>query len=280
MRAGTIFAIAILAGVSLACSFTLPVPSVATPGPEKTEQVAVPYPGTAKTSLTISFGAGELDLAPGAKQLVEGAATYNLPDLKPEVQTEGESVELRQGSLKTLTYPRGLVNHWDLKLGAQPMDLAVNAGAYTGKLDFGGLALTGLTMKDGASNVSLTFSQPNANQMAIFRYETGASSVKLSKLANANFSTMIFNSGGGDYTLDFSGTLKRDASITVSSGVSNLIIVVPDGVPANVTVESGVSNVNAGAEWIQHGNVYSQSGSGPTLTFVVKTGAGNLTLTH
>lgn len=280
MSPRAILAIAILAGVSLACSFTLPVPAVATPGPEKTDQVSIPYPGSAKTSLTISFGAGELDLAPGAKQLVEGTATYNIPDLKPEVKTQGDSVELRQGDLKTLTYPKGLVNHWDLKLGSQPMDLAVNAGAYTGTLDFGGLALTGLTIKDGASSVSLTFSQPNANQMAIFRYETGASSVKLTKLANANFSTMIFNSGGGDYTLDFSGTLKRDASITVSSGVSNLIIVVPDGVPANVTVESGVSNVNAGAEWTQHGNVYSQTGSGPTLTFIVKTGAGNLTLTH
>ena len=160
------------------------------------------------------------------------------------------------------------------------MDLAVNGGAYTGTYEFGGLALTGLTLKDGAANVKLSFSQPNQTEMAVFRYETGASNVKLSKLANANFDTMIFNSGGGDYTLDFSGTLKRDATVTISSGVSNLILVIPDGAAANVTVESGVSNVNAGPEWTQHGNVYSQTGSGPTLTFVVKTGAGNLTLTH
>ena len=74
--------------------------------------------------------------------------------------------------------------------------------------------------------------------MTVFRYETGASSVKLTGLANANFGTLIFNSGAGDYTLDFSGTLKRDATITVSSGISNLILVIPDGVTANVTVRA------------------------------------------
>jgi hypothetical protein len=171
-------------------------------------------------------------------------------------------------------------NTWDLKLGSTPMDLTVNAGAYKGTYDLGGLALTGLTVKDGAADTKLSFSQPNKAQMTILRYETGASSVKLSGLANANFGTLIFNSGAGDYTLDFSGTLKRDATITVSSGISNLILVVPQGVTANVTVDSKASNVNAGPGWNQSGNVYSQSGSGPVLTFLVKTGAGNLTLTH
>ncbi len=269
-----------LAMLGLACSLSVPLPQVPTAGPEQTDQLSVAYPSSGQTKLTISFGAGELDLAPGASQLVTGSATYNIPDLKPQVVTQDGSIEIRQGDLKTLTYPTNVVNHWDLKLGSQPMELAINGGAFTGKYELGGLALTGLTVKDGASNVTLSFTEPNPSQMAVFRYETGASNVKLTKLANANFSTMIFNSGGGDYTIDFSGTLKRDATVTITSGVSNLIIVVPDGVPANVTVESGVSNVNAGSEWSQHGNVYSQAGTGPSLTFLVKTGAGNLTLTH
>lgn len=270
----------LLAATSLACSISLPLPQVATPGPERTDPVAVAYPAAAEPSLTISFGAGELDLAPGANQLAEGTATYNVADLKPEIVTQTGAVEIRQGDLKTLTMPAGVINRWDLKLGSKPMSLAINAGAYTGKCELGGLALTGLTVKDGAANVELSFGQPNTAEMAVLRYETGASNVKLTKLANANFSTMIFNSGGGDYTLDFTGTLKRDATVTISTGVSNLIIVVPDGIPAKVTVESGVSNINAGSQWSEQGNVYTQSGSGPALTFLVKTGAGNVTLTH
>ena len=45
--------------------------------------------------------------------------------------------------------------------------------------------------------------------MSILRYETGASTVKLNGLANANFGTLIFSGGAGDYTLDFSGDLQR-----------------------------------------------------------------------
>jgi N-terminal domain of toast_rack, DUF2154 len=270
----------VLALATLACGFSIPLPSAPTPGPDITDSITVPLPASGEPKLTLSFGAGELTLAPGAQNLVEGTTVYNVPELKPEVVTQGSSIEVKQGDLKVLPYPKDLKNQWDLKLGSTPMDLTIHAGAYKGTYELGGVPLTGLTIKDGAANVDLNLSKPNPSEMAVLRYETGASSVKLTGLANANFSTMIFNSGAGDYTLDFSGALKRDATITISSGISNMILVIPDGVKANVTVESGASNVNAGSGWSQNGNQYTQSGSGPTLTFVVKTGAGNLTLTH
>jgi hypothetical protein len=270
----------ILTLATMACGFSLSLPPVPTPGPDITENITVPSPTTSDTRLTFSFGAGELTLSPGAQNLVEGTAVYNIPELKPEVVTQGSSIEVKQGDFKNLPSPKDIKNQWDLKLGSTPMDLTIDAGAYKGVYDLGGIALTGLTIKDGASNVNLSFSKPNPTQMTVFRYETGASSVKLKGLANANFSTMIFNSGAGDYTLDFTGTLKRDATITITSGISNLVLVIPDGVKANVTVESGVSNVTAGSEWSQNGNLYSQNGTGPTLTFIVKTGAGNLNITH
>lgn len=283
MNYKVISVVLVLALATLACGFSVSLPSVPTPGPDITDNIMVPAPTGGEARLTFSFGAGGLTLSPGAQNLVEGTAVYNIPDLKPEVITQGNSIEVKQGDLKSLTYPKDIKNQWDFKLGTTPMDLTINAGAYKGTYDLGGVPLTGLTIKDGASNVDLSFSRPNPAQMTVFRYETGASNVKLKGLANANFNTLIFNSGAGDYTLDFSGTLKRDAAITISSGISNLILVIPDAVKANVTVESGVSNVNAGSEWSQAGNEYSQnskSSTGPTLTFIIKTGAGNLTLTH
>ena len=120
-----------------------------------------------------------------------------------------------------------------------------------GTFEFGGLSLNNLTIKDGAANVELAFSEPNLVEMSTFSYETGASDVKMSGLANANFSIMDFSSGAGDYTLDFSGELQRDASIKISSGLSNIIVIVPEGVDAVVTVDSGASNVSAGSGWSQ-----------------------------
>ncbi|HUH97487.1 MAG TPA: toast rack family protein [Anaerolineales bacterium] len=280
MSCKMVLIVLILALAGLACGFSVALPEAPTPGPQVTDQVTVPAGSLSPARLSILFGGGELNLIPGAQNLVEGSATYNVPDLKPEVLSDSTGIQIKQGSLQKIPYPSNLKNQWDFKLGSMPIDLTINAGAYTGTYELGGLSLTNLTIKDGASHVTLSFSQANSNEMTMFRYETGASNVRLSGLANADFSTMVFSGGAGDYTLDFSGTLKRDATVTISSGLSNIILVIPQNVNANVTAESGLANISAGASWTQSGDLYAQSGSGPTLTFLIKAGAANLTLTH
>jgi hypothetical protein len=50
-------------------------------------------------------------------------------------------------------------------------------------------------------------------------------------------------------------------------------------VNAIVTVESTAVNINHSSGWTQNGQTYTQSGSGPALTIVVKMAAGNLVIT-
>ena len=126
---------------------------------------------------------------------------------------------------------------------------------------------------------NLSFSSPNPSEMSVLRYETGALSVEMTGLANANFNTLVFQSGAGEYTLDFSGKLQHDGTVTISSGFSNITLVIPENVSATVTMESGLTNVSTGSNWDQNGDLYTQKGEGPTLTFVIKMGAGNITLT-
>ncbi len=272
--------IAILALASLACGINVPKPP--TPGPDVTDDISIEYPDSDIINLSLKFGAGELTLNPGSDLLVEGTATYNYDEFKPTVTTDGGDIQVRVGEDDLNFVPgfNNLKNVWDLKLGSQPMSLSIDSGAYDGTFEFGGLAITRLDISDGAADVELNFSEPNAAEMSTFTYSTGASNVKLLGLANANFALMDFSSGAGDYTLDFSGNLKRDASVKVESGLSNVIIVVPEGVNAIVTAKGGLSNVNAGPGWERSGGDYVQEGEGPTLTFVVEMGAGNLTLTR
>jgi hypothetical protein len=112
--------------------------------------------------------------------------------------------------------------------------------------------------------------------MSILSYSTGASDVTMTGLANANFSTMSFKGGAGNYTLDFSGELQQDAVVTVDSGFGNVSLLVPEDVSARMTVEGAAVNINHGSGWSQNGNEYTQEGEGPTLTFIVKMAAGNL----
>jgi hypothetical protein len=232
--------------------------------------------------VTLGFGAGELKVSPGAgDDLVSGTATYNVEDLRPEVSVEGDNVRVDTGDLRIEGIPsfnRDFKNEWDLQLGEGAMELTINAGAYKGSLDLGGLDLQSLEVNDGASDVDLTFSEPNSGEMSAFLYKTGASNVELRDLANANFEIMTFKSGAGDYTLDFSGDLKRDATITLDAGLSNVTVIVPQGVSARVLFDGGLTNVDISGDWEKNGNQYLLDGSGPRLTFNVNMGAGQLEL--
>ena len=281
MNVKIILAILVLALASLACGFSIDLPARQKAGPEVKESIMVADPKSDETRLTLSFGAGKLTLSPGpqGENLVDGTAIYNVDDLKPQIQKDGNSVEIRQGDFHSLPPFDDMKNEWDLKLSDTPLDLTVQAGAYDGTLELGGLALKSLTVRDGASHVDISFDELNQTEMSLLRYETGASDVKLTGLANANFSTLSFSGGAGNYTLDFSGELQRDAVVEIEAGLGNVSLVIPEEMDAIVTVEGAALNVNHSSGWSQNGQEYTQNGSGPTLTVVVKMSAGNLVIT-
>jgi hypothetical protein len=279
-----ILAITALALVSIACGVTinLPVDQITT-GPTQTEEINIPAPQAETVDLSLTFGAGELNIQPGAETaLVSGTATYNVADFKPKIKVDGQQVRLETGNLDIHGIPNfksnEIKNKWDLKLGDQQMQLKINAGAYQGDFELGGLALKSLEVNDGAAETRLKFSEPNKTEMETLRYITGASSVKLSGLANANFTSMIFRSGAGDYALDFSGELQRDAVVTVESGFSQLTIIVPEGTSAKVILKGGLTNVDMSGGWQKTGETYTLGSGGPVITISMDMGAGSLAL--
>lgn len=250
--------------------------------PETTEEIVIPIPADQSQSpeLTLQFGAGNLIINPGAEvNLVEGTAVYNASEFKPVVTTNGNQVTLRVGDrdLHFSSIPT-IKNIWDLKLSSVPMNLEIFAGGYQGDYEFGGLSLENLRISEGGSQSSLAFSTPNQADMETFRYETGASQVKLEGLGNANFQNMIFNSGAGEYTLEFSGELKHDADVNIKSGLSSVTLIVPQDLQARVNVSGGMMNVDYSREWNFSGGEYTLDGTGPTLMINVDMGAGTLVL--
>jgi hypothetical protein len=107
---------------------------------------------------------------------------------------------------------------------------------------------------------------------------TGASKITLNGLANANFSLMNFDAGLGTYTLDFSGTLLRDATVEIKAVASTVKVKVPAGVPAIVKVNGTLTNVTTYGGWTGTEDTFAQAGAGPTLTINIDLGAGTLTL--
>lgn len=245
--------------------------------------VALPASTASPVDLSLAFGAGTLKIHPGSNGLlVSGTAAYNIADFKPIISVNGDKVRIEQGNWHLTGIPdlSNIKNSWDLSLGKQPVNLSIEAGAYHADYQFGGLALANLTVKDGASDARMNFASPNLTGMSLLSYETGASNVSLTGLGNADFSSLLFHGGAGNFTLDFTGSLKRDGSVNIETGISNTTLVIPTGIPVQLSVEGALSNVTYAPGWSKNADLYTQTGSGPQLTIVVNMGAGNLVITR
>lgn len=277
-------AIAALSVAMLACTFTFDnqVRGV-TIGSTETMDIEVPAPDSNEvTDVKLEFGAGELNISStDSESLVSGTATYNVVEFEPEVIVSDRRVKITQEVKDVNLIPvfgDELENRWELALGTYPMELEIAAGGYQGNFDLGGVPLQELRIAEGAAKTEVSFSEVNPVEMGTLRYDTGASQATLEGLANANFRDMEFRSGAGDYRLDFSGELQRDADVSIKSGLSSIVIIVPSGTPATVRFEGGLANVDRSGSWRLSGGVYTLPGDGPGLTITVEMGAGNLEL--
>jgi hypothetical protein len=183
---------------------------------------------------------------------------YNVEAWKPTVERTDQKLAIKQGRKSGLDSIGGdVVNDWQLQLGNAPMRLQVSAGAYEGTYDLSGLTLQGLTIRDGAAKSEVRFASPNPGQMERLLYETGASTVNFTALANANFKTFEFNGGAGTYTLDFSGQLRSDATVRIKAGVGTVRIEVPAETAAQVTVSGALTDVSQEGNWTTTGKTSS-----------------------
>jgi hypothetical protein len=276
--------IAALALTTLACTFTIDnqIQGV-TIGSLETSEIDVPELDSDQIAeVILEFGAGSLDLSPGAEDaLISGTATYNVAQFEPRVTENGSRVKISQQVEDVNLIPildDRLENKWDLQFGSSPMELDITAGGYQGDFELGGIPLHDLRIAEGAADTSLSFSEVNPVEMDTLRYDTGASRAFLSGLANANFHNFDFRSGAGEYRLDFSGQLQRDAAVSIKSGLSSIVIIVPEGTPATVRFEGGLVNVDRNGAWRSSGSGYTMPGEGPELDITIEMGAGNLEL--
>src|SRR5215217_4688230 len=111
----------------------------------------------------LQMGAGELHLAGGADQLMEGEFSYNVSEWKPKVSydvsgDEGELI-VKQGSSEGASLGGKARNEWDISFNDEvPTDLVVQMGAGESNLDLDSLTLKGVDLQMGAgkSTVDLT----------------------------------------------------------------------------------------------------------------------------
>lgn len=216
---------------------------------QKYTSVTVPYPDAPELQLRIAVGACKLKIRSGESDTwVTGAYRDASGQLPVRVQQEGGRVTIDhvRNVLNIVGFLSGIPTLELTVSKSRPFSLMIEAAASDNDVDFGGLPLTRLEMRQGAGRSELQFSAPNPEPMSLLQLTVGASAMTVRNLANANAAVMTLEGGAAGYTFDFGGTLQRDAFAKISSGVSSVEIIVPSATAAKITSEAVLSSVDLG----------------------------------
>jgi len=189
--------------------------------------------------MTIKFGAGKLDLTFGEEDVFKGNFQYDKSILKPNIRYEilGETgiLTLSQSIKKDLDLLFPYKNIWKLKLPTGvPLQLYINTATYSGDIDLTNLQIENFYLNSGASQTNIVFNQPNRIDLKNINIKTGASTIKMLGLANANFDEMNFTGGAGSFTFDFSGNLTKKSKVNIDAGAAKIILKIPSNMGTKI----------------------------------------------
>ena len=195
-------------------------------GPLQNDVVTVEAEDAEEVRVTISMGAGELDIDGGAEDLLEAEFTYNIADWEPEVSydvTEDVGrLTVRQPNTSDIPISGGVRYEWDLRFAENvPLDMRIEGGAGRQDLDLAGLDISDLDIRLGAGNAEINLSN------------------------NPSLSRLDLDVGAGQTTLDLNGPRERSADIDIQGGVGRIHLLLPQDVGVRVEVSRGIGDVDA-----------------------------------
>jgi hypothetical protein len=208
-------------------------------GELRTEAESVELGDAAAVRVEIDFGAGDLELAGGAENLLEADFTYNVAELKPEVTYTDGSLVVRQPPTDGLPVLQGITdfrNEWDLRLYDEvPMDLNVKMGAGTSDLQLAGLSLTGLDLSLGAGQYTIDLTGDWAQDLDVI-IDAGATDLSLRLPGQVGVRVEIED---GPHTVDASGLTQAEEVYTNAAyGVAEVTLRVElDAGPGRIRLE-------------------------------------------
>lgn len=205
-------------------------------GALQTESQSVELGDAESARVEIDLGAGKLDLSGGAENLLDADFTYNVAELKPEIEYSNGTLVVRQPDANALPVLQNITdfrNEWDLRLNNEvPLDLSVDMGAGSSNLQLAGLSLTGLKVNLGANDSTIDLSGDWMRDLDV-SIDTGAAVLTLRLPSEVGARVEI---EAGPHTVDATG-LTKDGNVYTNSayGVSDVAL--------RISLEAGVGQI-------------------------------------
>jgi hypothetical protein len=163
-------------------------------------------PGTAEqVQATIRMGVGTLEVKAGDAGLMTGEFTYRPEGWKPEVRYSVEgtagSLTVRQPDVSGMRFDAGR-SAWKLGLSpTMPLDLSIELGVGTSKLDLSGLTLKNLHVLSGAGETTLDLTGPVKGDVPV-SLESGVGTLVVRVSRQTGVRVVGIHDGVGDMRID------------------------------------------------------------------------------
>jgi hypothetical protein len=121
------------------------------------------------------------------------------------------------------------------------LSLDLTLGAVDAEVELGGLRVSAIDLKTGASRSVVRFSRPNLTRCRSAEFSAGAAELTVIGLGNSRCDSIEFEGGIGKVTLDFGGAWTSSARVQVKMAVGELTLRLPRKIGVRVAMDKFLS---------------------------------------
>jgi hypothetical protein len=206
--------------------------------------------GETRLAARLEYAAGILRVAPGRPaELYRMDLSYDQDRYEPVSSFDASSGSVvlglrRSGEGGVRVVSRKQLNQAAAVAFSPRVDLALGLtlGAVDADLELGGLRVTQLDLKTGASRTVVRFSRPNAARCQRATISAGAAEVSVLGLGNSRCDEIEFEGGMGKVILDFAGTWTSNARLNAKLAVGELTLRLPRQAGVRITMDKFLSS--------------------------------------
>ncbi len=222
--------------------------------------------GETRLTARIEYGAGSLRLEPGRPgELYRMDLSYDEERFVPVSDFDASSRSAVLGLRARGDGGVRVVSRNQLRqtagIAISPrVDLALELtlGAVDGDLELGGLRISDLDLKTGASRTTVRFSRPNGMRCRRASFSAGAAEVEVIGLGNSRCEEIDYEGGVGQVLLDFSGALRSGARVTVKMAVGGITLRLPREAGVRITMDKFLSSFEP-AGLVRRGDTFAST---------------------
>lgn len=217
--------------------------------------------GETRLNTRLEYAAGNLRLLPGQSgDLYRMELSYDQDRYAPvsdfDTQTGSVLLGLKaagQGGVRVVS--RSQLSQEATVALSPEVDLALDLtlGAVSADVELGGLRLTNLQLKTGASRTVIRFSRANPVRCNLAAISAGAAEVSVLGLGNSRCDEIEFEGGVGRVLLDFGGAWTTNSRAEVKMAMGELTLRLPRKVGLRITMDKFLSSFEP-AGLVRRGN--------------------------